>query len=188
MHEQKRIQREMAKSAREALTAEDRDRYSRIVSEKLIAHPAIQNAAVVMSYMAFGAELDLTVFHEAAVKSGKLLAFPVICGDGRMEAYHPLGPDSWTVGVFGIPTPVSALSVPVLPEEVDVVVVPCVAFDGRGVRIGWGGGYYDRYLPRCTKARIIGVAFEAQRLDCPAAETDRDIRLDEVITEAKRVE
>lgn len=181
----KQIQREMANKAREALSAEDRRRCSRIVAEKLIAHPDVESAAVILSYRAFGAELDLVLFHEEIERLGKILAFPVPYKEGRMEAYCPLSRDSWTAGAYGIRTPLVDRSIHVPPEEIDVVVVPCIAFDGRGMRIGWGGGYYDRYLPRCTKAKMIGVAFEAQRLDEAAGDFDRDFRLDEVITERR---
>ncbi len=184
IEENKPIQRLTGQKAREALSPEDRERYSRIVSKKLIAHPAVRDAAVIFSYMAFGAELDLDLFHAEAVKQGKVLAFPVTDPAGSMEAYRPCCPDDWVRGPFGICTPRIEASVHTPPETIDVVIVPCVAFDDSRMRIGWGGGYYDRYLVRCSKARIIGVAFEAQRLQHVAAEPGRDFRLDEVITEA----
>ena len=51
------------------------------------------------------------------------------------------------------------------PEELDAVLVPCVGFDDTLCRLGHGMGYYDRYLPRCTRAAAILTAFEAQRLE-----------------------
>jgi 5-formyltetrahydrofolate cyclo-ligase len=182
---EKQLQRAMAKKARESLTAAERTEYSRLVCEKLIAHPALSSASVILSYMAFGSELDLSALHEEMIKKGKTLAFPVPYGDGRMEAYQPCTPEGWTVGVFGIQTPREDASLYIPPEIIDVVLVPCVAFDDACRRIGWGGGYYDRYLPRCRQAFTIGVAFEIQRLGSAAADPTRDVRLNEVITERR---
>ena len=68
------------------------------------------------------------------------------------------------------------------PEQLDLVLVPCTAFDADCYRVGMGKGYYDRYLPRCTRAVKLGIAFEAQRVP-HAALDEHDQRLDAFITE-----
>ena len=70
----------------------------------------------------------------------------------------------------------------VQPEEIDVVLVPCVGFDVGLRRLGYGAGYYDRYLPRCRKALCIGVAFEVQRLELVVT-GEHDRSLDRIVTE-----
>ncbi len=182
---EKRRQRIAATKAREALSASEREVSSRIVSDKLAAHPAVAGASVILSYMAFGPELDLTLFHEEMTRRGKVLAFPVTLGKGCMEAYRAGGEEDWTVGAYGILTPKEAPDRLIAPESIDIVVVPCLAFDKRCMRLGWGAGYYDRYLRRCRKALAIGAAFEVQRVDEIAADPDWDVRLDEVITEGR---
>ena len=180
---EKKRQRRLAREAREALTEAEREAFSRAVCQKLAAHPAVAGASVILSYMAFGSELDLTAFHEKMAQRGKILAFPVTRSDGRMEAYRPGNAEEWTAGAYGIRTPKEDPARHIEPEEIDIVVVPCLAFDESGMRLGWGGGYYDRYLPRCTKALSVGAAFEVQRLETIPADPDRDVRLDAVITE-----
>ena len=67
-------------------------------------------------------------------------------------------------------------------DQLDLVLVPCTAFDADCFRVGMGKGYYDRYLPRCKNAVKIGIAFEAQRVE-HAAVDEHDQRLDAYVTE-----
>ena len=69
-----------------------------------------------------------------------------------------------------------------LPEEIEAVLVPAVAFDGRGYRIGYGGGYYDRFLPEVPQAARIGAAFSCQVVaEIPA--DSHDVPADRIVTE-----
>ena len=92
------------------------------------------------------------------------------------------GPDGWETGLYGIRTPVPERSELLEPEALDLVLVPCTAFDADCRRVGMGKGYYDRYLPRCKNAAKIGIAFEVQRVD-RAAVDEHDQRLDAYATE-----
>lgn len=181
----KQEQRNRAKVARESLSECDREIFNSVVSERLLNLPAVASASTIMSYMAFGAELNLEAFHEEILRAGKTLAFPVTYGEGRMEAYVPQGDDAWSTGVFGIRTPMPEKSLLIDPKNFDLIIVPCLAFDKDKMRIGWGGGYYDRYLPRCNKAHKIAVAYEVQRVDRVASDPTWDVALDKVVTENK---
>ena len=99
-------------------------------------------------------------------------------------AKRPAGPfrRSRETGLYGIRTPVLERSVLLEPEQLDLVLVPCTAFDADCFRVGMGKGYYDRYLPRCTKAAKIGIALEVQRV-AHAAVDEHDQRLDAFVTE-----
>ena len=90
--------------------------------------------------------------------------------------------DGWEVGAYGIRTPVLRRSALLRPDQLDLVLVPCTAFDAACRRVGMGKGYYDRYLPRCTRAVKVGVAFEAQRVEAAAVDA-HDQRLDGFVTE-----
>ena len=101
-----------------------------------------------------------------------------------MHAYHPLDEASWQISPMGIAEPIVEKSQLIDPAEVDIVICPIVAFDENKNRMGYGGGYYDRYLPQCKKALRIGIAFEAQRVD--KVLTDRyDQTMDIIISEEK---
>ena len=110
--------------------------------------------------------------------------YPRCLGGGVMEARQPTGP--WKPGPFGIEEPDPACSVLVRPEEIDTVLVPCVAFDESGGRLGHGAGYYDRYLARCPRAARICLAFKAQRLDRVVTEA-HDLPMDWIVTEKESI-
>ena len=101
-----------------------------------------------------------------------------------MEAYVPDGPESLVKGLLGITAPDPEKSELLKPEDIDLVLVPLVAFDEEKRRLGHGGGYYDRYLPKCVKADLIAVAFEAQKLEEIATDS-YDVLMKTIVTEEK---
>ena len=113
----------------------------------------------------------------------KTVAYPV-CGENFTLTAAVPGPDGWEMGAYGIRTPVLERAALIRPEALDLVLVPCTAFDAVCRRVGMGKGYYDRYLPRCRNAVALGVAFEAQRVPEAAAD-EQDWQLDGFVTERK---
>lgn len=180
----KRFQRETALAARRGLTAERRESLSGEICARLMGSPEATAAKVIFSYLAMADEVNLTAFHRWAGERGKTLAFPVTGKGGKMDAFAPTGEDALETGRFGIISPIPAKSRLVLPEEIDLVLVPCVAFDDKGGRLGMGGGYYDRYLPRCVGAVRIGAVFGCQRLEAVEMQP-HDAALNAVVTEAE---
>ena len=170
-------QRKETLAARRALSAEERRRASAVICARLLALPELREAKIVLSYRTLPDEVDLRAL-EAELDAR--LVYPRCLGSGVMEAWQPEGP--WSRGPYGIEEPDTAASRLVEPEEIDAVLVPCVGFDGALRRLGHGAGYYDRYLPRCTKALCIGVAFEAQRLE-RVVTGEHDRSLDRIVTE-----
>ncbi|MDF3001967.1 MAG: 5,10-methenyltetrahydrofolate synthetase [Bacillota bacterium] len=183
---QKNMQRQEAITARKALGPQIRKRFSQVISEQLIAEPAFAEARTILSYQSFGEEADPQQIDAAAVKAGKQVAYPLCYEKGIMAAAIPLVEDAWEEGRYGIKTPIESKSLILNPLEIDLVIVPCVAFEGsKRMRIGWGAGYYDRYLPQCKNAVTIAIAFEAQHIKGISYDS-WDVPLDGVITEARR--
>ena len=172
-------QRKAALAARRALSREQRCEASAAICAALLELPELRAAGTILSYSALGDEVDLAALTE---QLGARIALPRCLDRQTMEARIPTGPCKR--GSFGIREPDPAASELVAPEEIDLVLVPCVAFDKNRNRLGHGAGYYDRYLPLCTRAKCIAVAVEAQRL--PRVVTDaHDRRMDAVVTEKK---
>ena len=178
----KRALRREAAAARDAVS--DRAAAAAAARGHLSALPAYRKAAVVLWHVSMPSELATAPAIEAALSEGRRVAVPWCDGDElglwRIESLSELAP-----GVWGIPEPPAARRgdperrVP--PEAIGLVVVPGLAFDRRGRRLGHGKGYYDRLLARSPAVRA-GLCFEAQVFpEVPAG--PRDAAMDYVVTE-----
>ena len=178
MEERKRIRKEK-KQARGALTPEERAEKSALAVERLAASEAFRSAKTVMIYDHVGGELSLDSLLTHPAAAGKRFCYPLVLSKTEMIAMIP---GAWQPGAYGIREPVREASREIPPEEIDLVVCPGTAFDPACNRMGMGGGYYDRYLPRCVRARIVMVAFEVQKTDAlPVDPWDRPV--EQVFTE-----
>ena len=177
--DEKAKQRLTALTRRRVLSLKQRTQASVAICRKLTELPELQQAVTVLSYAATWDEVDLLPLHDWLRQNGKRVAFPVTEGQGIMHAVETGTDTPWQKGRYGISEPVGQVHD---PTSIDVVLVPCVAFDAKCHRLGHGGGYYDRYLPACPQAKYIAVAFEAQRME--EVNTDcHDQTMDLVVTE-----
>ncbi len=178
----KRELRRAAAGARDAVR--DRAEAGAAARGHLIALAPYRSAATVLWYVSMPSELATVPGIEAALADGKRVAVPWCDGDDlglwRLEAVGELEPGTW-----GIPEPPPARrgepARRIAPEAIDLVVVPGLAFDRRGRRLGHGKGYYDRLLARSPAVRA-GLCFDAQVFpEVPAG--PHDAVMDWVVTE-----
>ena len=176
--------------AREALTPEERAEKSRAICANILQTPEYAKAKTVMIYKFVKGEVQLKALEEAnealPEAERKTFVYPLCIENRGMLAIAPqstdTGTESWKKGAFGIPEPVPEKGRVVAPEDIDLVVSPCSSFDGTFMRLGMGGGYYDRFLPKCTKADVMLVAYECQRAEKIPAES-WDVPVPCIVTE-----
>ncbi len=162
-----------------SLSPAEAARKSRLACLTLLGLAEFQRADVVMSYMPIAGEVDATEINQAVLRHGKTLLLPRVYRDPpRLAAIacHSLT-EPMERGSYQILEPAEGPAWPV--ERIDLVVVPAVAYDLRGFRLGKGGGFYDRFLsqPR-LRAVTCGLAFAEQVLpNVPIQEHDQPIQM-----------
>lgn len=177
--------REEALRARRSLTPEDVDALSDMVSKNVLALPEYAKAQVIASYVAKRDEVQTAEILRRALASGKRVIVPRSIPSSLRLSFHEInGLDELKPGTFGILEPAADARGVSLAES-DFILVPVVAWDSRGNRVGYGKGYFDRELKSRGRALCAGLAFEVQLHD-PLPNTPTDVPMDMVITE-KRV-
>lgn len=170
---------------RDALTREDRARFSGLITGDILTLAAYGEARTFMAYMTFGSEFLTDALIRHAQAHAKTLVLPKINREhNRLETYVVQDMESdLTAGPWGIrePRPDRCQSVSI--SEVDLVLVPGLGFDARGDRLGYGRGYYDRLLQyRNPRTALVAAAYSIQVLDeIPVDE--HDVPIDAVVTE-----
>ena len=179
----KKALRQMMLSKRGSLSSEERMVKSNAIAARLEGMPELGNAKTVMLYASFRSEVDTGALISWCRGQGKRVALPKVTGAGTMEAFLVGDPRvDLEAGVWGIPEPTSGLE-RVEPSEIDIVIVPGVAFDLHGGRLGYGGGYYDTYLPCVGPDRLlVGIAYRSQVVECVPMGR-HDLRMDVLVME-----
>lgn len=179
----KRSVRALCLARRDSLTPDERAAASAAIVARLTEMPELLEASTVLCFASFRTEVDTAALLDWCLEHGKRLALPRVVGPRTLECC--LVADSardLATGAWGILEPVARLNA-VDPAEIDCVIVPGSAFDRQGGRLGYGGGFYDAYLPQ-LRAGVprIAVAFACQV--CEEVPTlDHDLRMDALVTE-----
>ena len=183
MNDKKSLRKEKI-HARETLTEAERIAKSSEICQIIVNSSEYAAARTIFAYKWTRGEVKLDCLEACAERDGKRIVYPICISGTEMIAVEPgSGEDAWKAsGSFGIREPNPDKGKVTDPAQIDLVICPCTAFDEAGRRLGMGGGYYDRYLPLCTKSAKIAVAFEVQKADTVPADAF-DCSVDAVITE-----
>jgi 5-formyltetrahydrofolate cyclo-ligase len=175
----KRALRREILAERDALPADERSVHSEAIADRFLALPEV-DARTVMAFWSFGSEVDTAPLIAGLRSRGATVALPRIEGDHVVPVIATPGA-AMTDTSFGATEPAEGRVLEV--AELDLVVVPGVAFDRNCDRVGYGGGYYDRLLGmRRDEAAAIAIAFSIQIVELvPTGAIDR--RIDGVVTE-----
>ena len=157
---------------RSACPEEERARQSEEIARLVAAHPAYHSCGTLFSYVPFRQEVDTWPLMRIALAEGKVVAVPRVEGE-EMTFYRIREVTDLSPGSFGIPEPKETCE-PLWPGAGDLMLLPGAAFDAQGHRIGYGGGYYDRYLEKYPAPVTVGVCFDFQLVGTiPAEDFDR---------------
>ena len=161
-----------------------RERRSAAICTLVVASPGYAAARAIHCYLPMRSEVDTRPLIADALARGKRVAVPVLVPKAAELAHgwlETLAADALTPGVFGTVNPRDLR--PAAPGDWELAIVPLLAFDRRGYRLGYGKGYYDRLLA-ASPATAIGVGFAAPEVDALPAEA-HDMALDWIITESE---
>ncbi|MBI3258625.1 MAG: 5-formyltetrahydrofolate cyclo-ligase [Ignavibacteriae bacterium] len=174
-------------SRREALSPEVRAEYSHKITQTLTSLPQFLTAETIHCYLSFGTEVDTSEIRLAAFAAGKRVAIPILEKNTPILKHCIIQEHfEFTNGHWNVPVPtgieVGLLSAEELAmTEKDIIIVPLVAFDKEKHRLGYGKGFYDRFLQH-EKALKIGIAFSLQEVGQIPFESHDEV-LSMIITE-----
>ncbi len=187
--EKNRLRREVL-ARREALSGTQVAAFSAAVVGRALALPELTRARTIMAYCSYRREVATSGLLAGCLGLGKVVTVPkTVPADRRLIPSRLLDPAAdLAPGNFGIPEPRAERLRPVAPEEVDLVFVPGVAFDRAGNRLGYGGGYYDRFLKLLKPGRVaVALAFEIQVVE-ELSPGRFDVPVDLVVTEGRVID
>ena len=173
---EKRKIRDKIKKLRSNLTKEQVAEESKLIYNQIINNKIFERAEVVMSYMSFQNEIDTEKINDYIISCGKKLLLPKMIDREVIKPIEYTG-EFEIDNSFGIKEPVGEI----YDGDIDLVIVPGVVFDREGNRIGYGRGYYDRFLKLYPRARKISLAYEFQILDRLEVE-EHDEKIDVIVT------
>jgi 5-formyltetrahydrofolate cyclo-ligase len=179
--QQKQHLRACALALRDAEDAASRSAADARIRARLMALPVYQAAQTVLCYSSRGSEVDTRRFIEDMLEEGKTVCTPRCEGGGIMHAHAITSSGDLEEGKYGIPAPAEESPL-ILPEALDLILVPCVSCSRQGHRLGYGGGYYDRYLPRASRATSVLVCREGLLAQTLPFEP-HDVKANLVVTE-----
>lgn len=179
----KSIYRRQIRSVLKTMDDQTRQEKSKAICQNLFSLADFRSAHTILSYAAMPREADPSNVLYAAKQYNKRVAFPICLANSEMVAAIPHTAQDWEIGAHNIAAPIFERSTLLSPQDLQLIIVPGIAFTHEGARLGQGGGYYDRYLKK-TNAKRVGFAFDMQILpDLPLE--SHDLKMDIVVTESQ---
>lgn len=170
---------------RKSLSVDEVHAASLCVQRAFVASPEFDRAEVIALYSPVHGEVETSEVMRRALVAGKKVLFPAVCGEA-LRFYRVAGQDELRKGAFGIHEPCTAQQT-ISPDAADIIVLPGVAFDLSGRRIGYGKGFYDRAIHHLEgQGRLVGFCHDFQLVDEIAGEP-HDVAIDIIFTDQRIV-
>jgi 5-formyltetrahydrofolate cyclo-ligase len=174
---EKKALRNAMKTQREALSLEYKRAYDTWICTALEILITERNCKVVHAYLPMGNEIDISPLIEKLLKNNTTVVVPKIVKNRTLEHLVLTSLDNLEPGVYGTSHPKKGV---VFTGDIDLVLVPGLAFDTENYRLGYGGGYYDAFLAEFPTAFTVGLAYPFQQLKTVPKEA-HDACLDQVL-------
>jgi 5-formyltetrahydrofolate cyclo-ligase len=172
---------------RDSISVEQRWEFSHNIQNQILNLSIIKSIEQIHCYCGYNSEVSTFQLMKQLMLTGKQMAVPIVQSNSKILLHSSIQPSTIFIkGLYNTPIPTNPnfISIEQLNRQKVVVLVPLVGFDKHCNRIGYGGGYYDRFLHQIPLSLKIGLAFSCQEIDAiPSNETD--IPLDYVVTEQK---
>ncbi|MCL6473272.1 MAG: 5-formyltetrahydrofolate cyclo-ligase [Firmicutes bacterium] len=185
----KRALRQTIRWKRDLLSEAERAQKTLEIETKLLELPKFRQARVILFYASFGSEVPTQNLMEDALRMGKRVVLPITDTETKrllLREVHDVS--ALKKNKYGIPEPTQEDSRDIEQDLIDLIIVPGVAFDVCGHRIGYGGGYYDRFLKTISPSvPRISLAFEIQIVP-EIPKEDHDLPVDEIVTEKRIID
>ena len=160
--------------------------WSAQLAERLWAMPEVADAEHIMAYLAMPKEANLDAFIIQALAHGKHVYVPVCVTKTEMVGVRIRDLEMLTRGTLGIRIPKEPYDI-VEPTRLDCILVPGLAFDRRGGRMGMGAGYYDRYLQQIPTDKRIGIAWDNQLTEMEVPMAPHDEWMHKIVTPSESI-
>lgn len=180
--ERKNFLRKEIKKKRESLSFEEKEILSKKIISNFLNEDILKKSKTIMSYMSFKNEVDTKELNDILKVQGKILIFPRIINDKIVPIKNE---GKFFSGVFGVTEPIGEI----FKEKIDLIIVPGIAFNKLGDRIGFGKGYYDRFLSNSSykDSFKISLAYSFQ-IDNNFSGNIFDEKVNKIITEKEIIE
>lgn len=183
----KQSYRSIALYRRDQISKEDRSRFSNIISDKLLERIDMSAVDNVLIYCSYLSEVSTYYLITKFLYMGKKVFCPKVISskDGIMDFYRITDKTQLKEGFHRIPEPVTDDKYATgceMAHNTTIMIMPGVAFDRECNRIGYKGGFYDRYILRIPGALLIALSFDEQIFDCIFTMEDHDIKVNEIYT------
>lgn len=180
MRELKNSVRQLMRARREALSPEEKKEKSMMICDHVLS--MLDEGETVMAYAAKELEVNTIPIIEKLLERGNPVVVPIIVTkDISLRLSYLRALSDLVPSTFGVPEPIGS-EIPADPENIDTILLPMLGFDRKGGRLGYGAGYYDRFLAKNPRIRKIGIAFACQETeDLPVDEND--IHMNCIMTE-----
>jgi len=184
---EKALLRNYYRKLRNSIPEDEKERLDELIFQRIISNSLYNECKILLIYYSVNSEVDTLRLIKHALSIGKTIALPRCNADRTMSFYKINSLDNLEISAYGISEPAEDFDMLISIFDGALCMVPALAFDKNGYRLGYGGGYYDRFLSTHEKINTLGICYSVCLADNLIRE-EHDISIDYLLTEKDFVE